>query len=130
MKIEEIIFEVLSGSTDLEEIFGSNIFPLTGKKSKLPSLMYQLYQTDTENTKLSPSLKDLYLFKIHLFSEKYSDVVNSIGILKGLFDFKEFTDENDNVIIDLVRFESYTDDFEEKPELFYRTLTFSLHVYN
>lgn len=130
MTIEETIFEVLSGSTELEEIFKGNIYPLTGKKSKLPALMYQIYQTDTENTKLSPSLKDLYLLKLHLFSEDYSDVVNSIGILKELLDFKEFTDDSDNIIIDLIRFESYTDDYEEKPELFNRTMTFSMHVYN
>ena len=130
MTIEETIFEVLSGSTELQEIFNNNIFPLTGKKSKLPALMYQVYQTDTEHTKLTSSLKDLYLLKLHLFSEDYSDVVNSIGILKDLLDNKEFTDQDDNIIIDLIRFEGFSDDFEEKSELFYRTMTFAMHIYN
>lgn len=129
MKIEELIFYVLSNSEDLENIFGDNIYPLSGKKNSLPVLLYQVYQYDAEPTKTNKTLKDSYLLKLHIFSEDYLDVVNSVDILKELFDFKELIDDNDNVVIDLVRFDKYSDEYEEKPELFNRTIEFTLHKF-
>lgn len=130
MKIEEIIYNVLSNSADLTEIFGDNIYPLSAKKNTIPVLLYQVYQYDVDNTKTTKSLKDSYLLKLHIFSDDYMNVINSVDILKELLDFKEFSDEDDNVIIDLVRFEKYSDEYEQGAELFNRTLEFTLIKYN
>ncbi len=57
-------------------------------------------------------------------------MVDSVAILKDLLDYKSFTDEEDNVVIDLVRFEGYSDEFEENSELYHRTLNFSVLVFS
>ena len=130
MKIEEIIYQTLSGSADLVEIFGENIYPLSGKMNQVPVLLYQIYQYDEESTKTSASLKDAYLLKLHVFSEDYKEVIDTGDILKDLLDFKELTDLEDNVLVDLVRFSKYSDEYENGAELFNRTYEFELQVYN
>ncbi|WP_215225856.1 hypothetical protein [Echinicola shivajiensis] len=131
MLIEEVIYDVLSNSTELSNIFGANIFPLVGSEGKpLPILLYQINQVDVNHTKTSKSLQDGYLLKINVFSEDYKQVIDAVKILKELLDFKSFTDEEDNVIIDLVRFSSYTDEFEESSEVYFRNINFELLTFN
>ncbi|MDR7130689.1 hypothetical protein J2X69_003046 [Algoriphagus sp. 4150] len=130
MSVEEVIYDVLSNDVNVTNIFGSNIFPLSAKKSKLPALMYRIFITDTNETKLTPSLKDFYILRLHIFSEDYMDVINAVKHLRNLLDFKEFSDDEDNVVIDLIKFESFTDEYEEKPELFNRVMDFSMHIFN
>lgn len=130
MKIEEVIYKVLSESDDLKEIFNNNINPLTSKKQKLPALMYQVFINNINATKTGSSLYDEYILRIHIFSENYIDVINGVDIIKELLDYKEFTDDEENIIIDLIRFVSFSDVYEEKAELFNRTLDFSLYKVN
>ncbi|WP_200974431.1 hypothetical protein [Echinicola sp. 20G] len=131
MTVEEIIYQVLSASTELQAIFGENVFPLVGSSGKkLPVLLYEVKQVEVDHTKVSKSLKDGYLLKLNVFSENYKEVVDSVTILKELLDYKTFTDEEDNVVIDLVRFESFSDEFEENSELYHRGVNFTLLLFS
>ncbi|ERM82386.1 hypothetical protein P872_18495 [Rhodonellum psychrophilum GCM71 = DSM 17998] len=127
MSVEEIIYTVLIENLELKDIFNGNILPLTSKKNILPCMLYQVYQVETNATKTSKSLKDDYILKLHIFSEDYKLMIDSVNIIKELLDFKELTDSEDNIIIDLIRFQSYTDEYEELPELYNRTLQFQFH---
>lgn len=130
MKIEEIIYNLLNESEDLKSIFGNNIHPLTSKKQKLPSLMYQVFLSDINHSKTSKSVMDIYTLRLHIFSEDYKEVIDAVDIIKELLDYKELLDDEDNILIDLIRFISYTDEYEEKPELFNRSMDFSVHKVN
>ncbi|SIS88576.1 hypothetical protein [Belliella pelovolcani] len=130
MSIEEIIYNVLSESEDLKSIFGDNIHPLTSKKQKLPALMYTIFLTDVNHSKNSKSIMDIYTLRLHIFSEDYKEVIDAVDIIKELLDYKELVDDDNNILIDLIRFISYTDEYEEKPELFNRSIDFSIHKVN
>ncbi|NHE57956.1 hypothetical protein [Cyclobacterium plantarum] len=130
MSIEQIIYDTLKDSVPVNNIFNGNIFPLTGSNGKkLPILLYQIYQVEAEATKKTASLKDTYLLKLNIFSEDYADVVNSISVLKVLFDNKTYVDIDDNILIDLIRFDSYTDEFQENSEVHFRTMNFNVFVF-
>jgi hypothetical protein len=128
--IEQTIFDILSNNAALNVIFNGNISPLSGKKSTLPAILYQLFQADSVQTKNSGELMGEYLLKIHVFSEKYSDVVSAVSSIRNLLDFKEIVDDDtDEVIIDMIRFKGFTEDYKENDEVFNRTLEFEIFKY-
>lgn len=128
MDIEEILYTLLKEDESLNEIFNGNIHPISGKKNKLPVLLYQLFQIDSEQSKTKGELKGEYILKLHVFSEKYTDVIDSIKKLKELLDFK-LIEDNGITVIDLIRFNSFTDEYNESSELYNRTLNYSIFIY-
>ncbi len=128
MEIEKYIYELLTGSQDITGLFGDNIQPLSGKKTKLPVILYQLFQTGTETSKNKGELKGEYILKLHLFSENYLDIMAASDICKELLDFKEVMD-GEELVIDLIKFMKYSNDYQENAEVFTRTLEFSLDIY-
>lgn len=128
--IESAIFEALNSDTDLNTVFKNNISPLSGKKSELPSILYQLYQTDSVQTKNTGELMGEYVLRLHIFSEKYSDVVFAVQRLKELLDFQEIVDdETGDILIDLIRFRGFREDYRETDEVFNRTIEFTVWEY-
>lgn len=109
-------------------MFGDNIQPLSGKKTKLPVILYQLFQIGTETSKTKGELKGEYILKLHLFSENYLDIMAASDICKELLDFKEVT-EDEALVIDLIKFIKYSNEYQENAEVFNRTLEFSVDIY-
>ena len=126
--MEKYIYKILESSTELEAIFGDNIQVLSGKNNKLPVILYQLFQVGTETAKSKGELKSEYVLKLHLFSEDYKDIMAASDICKELFDFKEIVEE-DEIVIDLIKFMRYSNEYQEKAEVFNRSLEFSVDVY-
>ena len=128
MEIETYIYDILIESEAITDLFGDNIQPLSGKKTKLPVILYQLFQIGTETGKTKGELKGEYILKLHLFSENYLDIMAASDICKELLDFKEVT-EDETLVIDLIKFIRYSNEYQENAEVFNRTLEFSLDIY-
>lgn len=128
MEIETYIYDILINSEAITNLFGENIQPLSGKKTKLPVILYQLFQIGTETSKTKGELKGEYILKLHLFSENYLDIMAASDICKELLDFKEVT-EDEALVIDLIKFIKYSNEYQENAEVFNRTLEFSLDIY-
>lgn len=126
--IEEHIYKILSEDVKISNIFSDNIQPLSGKKNTLPVLLYQVFQVDSEQDKGAKELKNEYVLRLHLFSEKYFDVAKAVLDLKELLHGKEIVEDNE-IIVDLIRFDSFKDEYQEKAELFNRTMDFRLLKY-
>ncbi|MBW3469078.1 tail completion protein gp17 [Arthrospiribacter ruber] len=126
--IEEHIYKILSEDVKISNIFSDNIQPLSGKKNTLPVLLYQVFQVDSEQDKGGKELKNEYVLRLHLFSEKYFDVAKAVLDLKELLHGKEIVEDNE-IIVDLIRFDSFKDEYQEKAELFNRTMDFRLFKY-
>ena len=128
MEIETYIYDILINSEAITDLFGDNIQPLSGKKTKLPVILYQLFQIGTETSKTKGELKGEYILKLHLFSENYLDIMAASDICKELLDFKEVT-EDEALVIDLIKFIKYSNEYQENAEVFNRTLEFSVDIY-
>lgn len=128
MEIETYIYDILINSEPITDLFGDNIQPLSGKKTKLPVILYQLFQIGTETSKTPGELKGEYILKLHLFSESYLDIMAASDICKELLDFKEVT-EGETLVIDLIKFIKYSNEYQENAEVFNRTLEFSVDIY-
>ena len=128
MEIETYIYDILINSEAITDLFGDNIQPLSGKKTKLPVILYQLFQIGTETSKTKGELKGEYILKLHLFSENYLDIMAASDICKELLDFKEVT-EDEALVIDLIKFMRYSNEYQENAEVFNRTLEFSVDIY-
>lgn len=128
MTIHQIIYGALKDSAELAAIFQGNIFPLSTKKQKLPAIIYQVEQTEVNHSKTSKSIFDVYYLRLHLFSEDYLELVNATRIIKDLLDFKELSDKEGNTVIELSRFDSYTEDYTISDEMFTQTVNFNIYV--
>jgi len=128
MTVQEIIYAVLSGSADVNEIFHGNIFPLSTKKQMLPAILYQVEQTEVNHSKTGPSILDVHSLKLHLFSEDYLELARANKIIKSLLDFKEMTDGLGETVVELARFEGNTEDYSTTDDMFTQTLNFSLFI--
>jgi hypothetical protein len=127
--IEPYIYDVLVNDSVLSNIF-TDVQPINGKENILPIILYQIFLVDTEDSKNSKVLKEEYILRLHLFSEKYIDVISGVKRLKEMFDNVELFDEDDNVIVNLIRFFGYKDEYDTTSELYNRTIDFKLLIFN
>jgi hypothetical protein len=127
MSIQEAIYNLLSNSQPLLNIFGYGIYPLSSKKQKLPVLFYSVSQTEVNPTKTSKSLFNVYSLTIDLFSMDYIELCNASDILKNILDNKEILNGNE-VLVNVCRFQGFTEDYNTTDELFTKTVNFNLYT--
>lgn len=125
MKVEEIIFSILSTDSSIYDIVSDNIFPLRVAQGKqVPFLAYTIKSIEPNSGKKELSEVDTYLIDVDIFSDSYSQLITLVDLVRDNFEANTFT--ADGVLCDF-DFLTIREDYKNDAQLFSRTVSIIAH---
>ncbi len=125
MKVEEIIFSILTSDPSIFNIVGDNIFPLRIAQGKqVPFITYTIKSIEPNSNKKELSMLDTYLIDIDIFSNSYSQIITLVELVRDNFEAMNFT--SGDILCDF-DFLTIKEDYKNDAQLFNKTISIIAH---
>tara|TARA_R110002020_G_scaffold464747_1_gene685769 strand:+ start:105 stop:491 length:387 start_codon:yes stop_codon:yes gene_type:complete len=125
MKVEEIIFSILTSDVSIYDVVADNIFPLMIAQGKqVPFIAYTIKSIEPNSGKKEKSEVDTYLIDIDIFSDSYSQIITLVDLVRDNFEAITFTTDDDFCDFDFL---TIREDYKNDAQLFNRTVSIIAH---
>ncbi|MCH7411155.1 DUF3168 domain-containing protein [Belliella sp. DSM 111904] len=125
MKVEEIIFSILSSDSDIAGIVSDNIFPLRAAQGKqVPFITYISTNIEPNSGKNEKSVHDTYLIDIDIFSDGFAQIATLVDLVRNCFEAVTFTSES--ILCDF-DFLTIKEDYKNDAQLYNKTVSIIAH---
>ncbi|WP_268034824.1 tail completion protein gp17 [Algoriphagus sp. PAP.12] len=120
MKVEEIVYQLLSTNPDITNEVLNQIYPLRIAQGKqLPFIAYTVKSVEPNGGKKEKSEFDSYFIDVDVFSDKYSQVNSLADLVRDAFEAVTYEGEDALCEFDFL---SFREDYKNDAQLFNRTV--------